>query len=88
MKITTDEWIGWLKCNALEIITLILVLVLVGKAFSAPAAVEGISEVQDIVVVEEPAVSEEASVEAAPVAEVPLEGAPTEEVPVVETLTE
>lgn len=32
------EWLDWLKCNLLEIIILILVLALLVKVFSAPAA--------------------------------------------------
>lgn len=32
------EWLDWLKCNALEVVILILVLVLLVKVFSMPAA--------------------------------------------------
>ena len=32
------EWLDWLKCNVLEIIILVLVLVLVAKVFNVPAA--------------------------------------------------
>lgn len=88
MKMTKDEWMGWLRCNLLEIIILILVLVLVVKTFSAPAAEMEISEVPAMAVVEEPAVAEEVPLEGAPAAEAPLEETPTEEVPVEETLPE
>lgn len=92
MKMTKDEWIGWLKCNVLEIAILVLVLVLVVKAFSAPA-VAGISAVPTTAIVEEPVVLEETSAEEAPTVvevavEVPLEEpATTGEVPVEEALT-
>lgn len=71
------EWISWLKCNALEIVILILVLVLLVKVFSAPA-VEGVSKTLTI---EEPSVPEgipagEASAEEA-VIEAPVEEIPT-----------
>lgn len=69
------EWINWLKCNALEILILILVIVLLVKVFSAPA----VGEISTIPAVEGSAVSEMPA-EAAPAAEVPLEEAPTEEV--------
>ena len=32
------EWLDWFKCNFLEIVILILVLVLLVKVFSAPVA--------------------------------------------------
>lgn len=51
------EWIDWLKCNVLEIIILILVIVLLVKAFSVPA-VEKVSEIP-IVITEEPTVLDE-----------------------------
>ena len=59
------EWLDWLKCNVLEIVILILVLVLLVNAFSEPRA---------DVMVKETAVQEELPLEN------PLTGKATEEV--------
>ena len=73
-----NEWVDWLKCNVLEIIILILVLVLLVKGFSAPA----VQEVNKSLTIEEPpAASGEI-----PAAEVPAEGAVTA-APIEETPT-
>lgn len=41
------NWLAWLKCNVIELIILVLILVLVIKAFSGPIP-EETSEVQII----------------------------------------
>lgn len=69
------EWLGWLKCNVLEIIILILVLVLLVKVYSAPA-VENLPALPEVT-------AEEPLTEAAAPA-VPVEGAVTEETPAAE----
>lgn len=64
------EWVNWLKCNVLEIVILVLVLVLLVKAFSAPVLVEEISKV--------PMVEESANTLEAVPAEMPAEEEPVE----------
>lgn len=60
------EWLDWLKCNALEVVILILVLVLLVKVFNEPAA--------DVTV------TETADQEKLPLLKNPLTGKATEEV--------
>lgn len=45
-----NEWRIWLKCNVIETIILIFVLVLVIKAFSGPVP----TEINDVQIIEEP----------------------------------
>ncbi|MEK6968879.1 MAG: hypothetical protein AABW48_00450 [Nanoarchaeota archaeon] len=68
-----NEWLDWLKCNVLEAVILIVVLVLLVKGFSAPAAIE----VSETLAVEG---SAEVLPEETPVGAVTVE-VPTEEIP-------
>lgn len=65
-----DSWLNWLKCNALELVILVLVLVLLVKVYSAPA-------IENVLPPAEVTVKEPLAEEAAP--EVIAEGAITEE---------
>lgn len=72
------EWCDWLKCNVLEIIILILVIVLLVKVFSAPA-VEEVSQIP--AAIKEPApIVEETPTETLPSPEA-LPEVTTEETP-------
>lgn len=77
---TKKEWYDWLKCNILEIIILILVIVLLVKVYSAPA-------VENIPAITAVAVGEPLTEEPVSVAETPTETLPspeaTEETPVL-----
>ncbi len=74
---TIKQWLNWVKCNVLELIILILVLVLLVKAFSAPV-VEGAAlevPVGEVLTEGTPV----AEIPAPPTAEPPLEVVPVEE---------
>ncbi len=64
-----NQWLNWLKCNVLELVTLVLVLVLLVGFFSASAVKE--TPTVAAVAVEEPLAVEGAA--EAPAAEVPAE---------------
>lgn len=72
------EWIDWLKCNVLEIIILIVVLMLLVKVFSAPApAVQDVSDVT----IEKPVVLNEIPTGEPLIEETPAEIVVAEEAP-------
>ncbi len=79
-----NQWPDWLKCNVLEIVILIVVLLLLVKVYSAPTSVPTIEENLAVATEE---VLEHSVEDAAPV-EAPLEEAPTIEIPVEEAPAE
>lgn len=71
----SNQWLDWLKCNVLELIILVLVIVLLVKVYSPPAADE-VPLTAEEVAMEEPLAEETAPEVLTEPATVPLEGAP------------